>query len=55
MEVHSPVDGVVMVRLASPGSKLVRSGAAESAQVVRIYDPASLQVRVDVPLASSLT
>lgn len=53
MQVRSPVDGVVMVRLASPGSKLVRGGSPESAQVLRIYDPARLQVRVDVPLADA--
>jgi RND family efflux transporter MFP subunit len=53
MLVRAPVDGVVMVRLASPGSKLIIGGPEHSAHVVHIYDPASLQVRVDVPLADA--
>ena len=53
MSVRSPVDGVVMLRLASPGSKLQRAGGETSAHVVHIYDPARLQVRVDVPIADA--
>jgi len=54
MEVRSPIDGVVMNRLVSPGSKLMLSGDnPQSAQVVRLYDPCRLQVRVDVPLVDA--
>jgi RND family efflux transporter MFP subunit len=54
MEVRSPADGIVMQRLAEPGSKLVMNmDDPHSAHVVRLYDPARLQVRVDVPLADA--
>jgi RND family efflux transporter MFP subunit len=54
MEVRSPVDGVVMVRLKAPGSKLMLGGDdPQSAQVLRVYDPRKLQVRVDVPLVDA--
>ncbi len=50
-EVRAPVAGVVAARLVAPGSKLMLdSDMAQSAQVVRIYDPRQLQVRADVPL-----
>ncbi|HYE19843.1 MAG TPA: HlyD family efflux transporter periplasmic adaptor subunit [Tepidisphaeraceae bacterium] len=53
-EVKSPADGVVMRRMVEPGSKVVFGGdVAQSAQVVRLYDPRRLQVRVDVPLADA--
>jgi len=53
MEVRSPVAGVVMRRLATPGSKLMRDGMEHSMHVVHVYDPMHLQVRVDVPLADA--
>ncbi len=54
MTVRSPAHGVVMVRLVEPGSKLMLSmDNPRSAQVVRLYDPQRLQVRVDVPLADA--
>ena len=54
MEVTSPADGVVMARLVAPGSKLMLAGDnTQSAQVLRLYDPKKLQVRVDVPLADA--
>lgn len=54
MEIVSPVEGVVMNRLVEPGSKLMLQGdMARSATVLRLYDPARLQVRVDVPLGSA--
>jgi RND family efflux transporter MFP subunit len=53
MLVRAPVDGVIMRRLASPGSKLTTEGAEHSAHVVHIYDPQRQQVRVDVPLADA--
>jgi RND family efflux transporter MFP subunit len=52
-EVRSAVDGVVMRRLASPGSKVMREGDEHSAHILHLYDPARLQVRVDVPLADA--
>jgi HlyD family secretion protein len=54
MLVRSPADGVVMQRLVEPGAKLVLSGDdPSSSQVLRLYDPRRLQVRVDVPLAAA--
>lgn len=54
MEVRSPASGLVMVRLAEPGSKLMlNADNMQSAQVVRLYDPQRLQVRVDVPLVDA--
>jgi len=54
MEVRCPTAGVVMKRLASPGSKLlITSDDKHSAQVLTLYDPNRLQVRVDVPLADA--
>jgi len=53
-EVRSPVDGVVMQRLVEPGGKLMAvMDDKSSAQVARLYDPAKLQVRVDVPLSEA--
>ncbi len=54
MEIRAPVAGVVMNRLVEPGSKLMlNSNEMQSAQVLRLYDPAHLQVRVDVPLVDA--
>lgn len=61
MEVRSPVSGVVLARLVEPGSRISMGsksgeGAASGAMagaVLRVYDPAKLQVRVDVPLADA--
>lgn len=54
MEVRSPIDGIVMVRMVQPGSKLMlNADMPTSAQVARIYDPKKLQVRVDVPLGDA--
>jgi RND family efflux transporter MFP subunit len=53
-EVRSPADGIVMNRFALPGAKLVMDmDDMHSAHAVMIYDPAKLQVRVDVPLADA--
>ena len=49
MEVRAPAAGVVLARLAQPGSVL--SGASPGHPVCSLYDPASLRVRVDVPQA----
>jgi HlyD family secretion protein len=54
MAVRSTGSGVVMRRLVEPGSKLMlNTDDPRSAQVVRLYDPGRLQVRVDIPLADS--
>ncbi|MHC4991822.1 MAG: efflux RND transporter periplasmic adaptor subunit [Planctomycetota bacterium] len=53
MAVRSPVSGIVMRRLASPGSKLAHEGDEHSSHVVHVYDPRHMQVRVDVPLADA--
>ncbi|MEM9415088.1 MAG: efflux RND transporter periplasmic adaptor subunit [Planctomycetota bacterium] len=54
MTLTSPMDGVVMNRLVAPGDKLVLGGdGMHTAHAVHLYDPGSLQVRVDVPLADA--
>lgn len=54
MEIKCPVDGIVMTRLVQPGSKvMLQTDNPQSAQIVSVYDPARLQVRVDVPLADA--
>jgi HlyD family secretion protein len=54
MEVRSPASGIVMQRMAAPGSKLVMNmDDAHSSHVVLLYDPQKLQVRVDIPLADA--
>jgi RND family efflux transporter MFP subunit len=54
-EVRAPSAGVVLARLVEPGSRASMSGKPDaggmSGTVVRLYDPAKLQVRADVPLA----
>lgn len=53
-EVRSPADGIVMTRLVEPGAKVMLAGDdMRSAYVLRLFDPAKLQVRVDVPLADA--
>jgi len=49
--VRAPADGVVMARLASPG--MVAGDMREGAPLMELYDPASLQVRADVPLSDA--
>ena len=57
MEIRAPSAGVVLARLVEPGSRMSMSatgdGAGMSGTVLRLYDPMSLQVRVDVPLADA--
>lgn len=54
-EIRAPVSGVVMARLVEPGTRLAMDGRGEGmpTAVARLYDPSSLQVRVDVPLADA--
>lgn len=54
MEIRAPGDGVVMSRHVEPGSTMMFNGdSPRSAEAMRLYDPAKLQVRVDVPLADA--
>lgn len=53
-EVKAPVSGFVQRRIKSPGDKvMVGMDDPASAQVLHLYDPSMLQVRVDVPLADA--
>jgi RND family efflux transporter MFP subunit len=54
MTIRSPIDGIVVTRHKSPGDKVMRHmDHPRSATIVSLYDPAQLQVRVDVPLADA--
>lgn len=44
-ELRAPVGGIVLERLATPGSEL----AGEATAALTLYDPTSIRVRVDVP------
>jgi RND family efflux transporter MFP subunit len=49
--IHSPVDGVVQELYAAPGMKrMLAMDGLESATVAKLYQPDSLQARIDVPL-----
>ncbi len=51
--VRSPIDGIIIERLTSPGSVIRFGNGEHSSHVVHLYDPAKLQVRADVPLADA--
>jgi HlyD family secretion protein len=54
LEVKSPAAGVVVERFKEPGSKSMLGMDDEfSATMVSLYDPAKLQVRVDIPLVDA--
>lgn len=54
VEVRAPISGVVLRRLVAPGDKVMLGmDDPRSAHVVHLYDPSSLQVRVDVPLSEA--
>ncbi len=53
MEIRAPADGTVLSRLVEPGSAVAGEGPVGGTPVARLYDPARLQVRVDVPLAAA--
>ncbi len=54
LEVRSDCDGIVVQRFVEPGGKvMLGTDDKHSAQIVSVYDPAHLQVRVDVPLAEA--
>lgn len=49
--IHSPVDGIVQKLYVAPGMKrMLGMDALDSATVAKIYQPESLQARIDVPL-----
>ena len=52
-QVKSPVDGVVIERLTSPGSTIEFGNGTHGAHIVHLYDPNALQVRADIPLAEA--
>jgi RND family efflux transporter MFP subunit len=49
----SPMDGIVIERLVSPGSVIRFGSDVHSSHVAHMYDPTKLQVRADVPLADA--
>jgi len=54
MDVVSPISGFVQRRLKMPGDKVMLGmDDPHSSHIVHLYDPAKLQVRVDVPLADA--
>lgn len=51
MEIRSPIDGIIQKLYVSPGFKrMARMDDPESSTVAKIFDPESLQARIDVPL-----
>ncbi len=54
MIIRSPMTGLVQRRLKMPGDKVMLGmDDRHSSHIVHVYDPAMLQVRVDVPLADA--
>ncbi|MAB83089.1 MAG: hypothetical protein CMJ24_06595 [Phycisphaerae bacterium] len=53
MTVRSPIDGVVVERLTSPGSVIRFGNGEHSSHIVHLYQPEKLQVRADIPLANA--
>ena len=54
MVVRAPIDGIVQRRFKVPGDKVMLGmDSPHSSHIVHLYDPAKLQVRVDVPLADA--
>jgi multidrug efflux pump subunit AcrA (membrane-fusion protein) len=54
MTIHAPITGFVQRRLKVPGDKVMLGmDDAHSAHILHLYDPAKLQVRVDIPLAEA--
>ncbi len=49
--IHSPVDGIIQRLFVSPGTKrIVGMDDPDSATVAKLFQPDSLQARIDVPL-----
>ncbi len=54
MTIRAPISGYVQRRLKLPGDKaMLDADDPHSAHIVHLYDPAKIQVRVDVPLADA--
>lgn len=54
LKVVAPIGGVVLQRMVEPGQRLMPDANNPFAGVVvRLYDPAHLQVRVDIPLSDA--
>ncbi len=54
MVIRAPISGNVQRRLKAPGDKVMAGmDSPYSAHLVHLYDPAKIQVRVDVPLADA--
>lgn len=54
MTIRAPIDGYVQRRLKVPGDKVMLAMDDEhSSHLLHLYDPSSIQVRVDVPLADA--
>ncbi len=52
MTIRAPISGLVQRRLKIPGDKVMLAMDSEhSAHLLHLFDPANIQVRVDVPLA----
>jgi HlyD family secretion protein len=52
--IHSPINGVVLRLLASPGKRLMRQmDAPDSSTALIIFEADKLQARIDVPLADA--
>lgn len=53
-QVKSPAAGIVLIRLVEPGQRVMPDANNPFAGVVvRLYDPAHLQIRVDIPLSDA--
>lgn len=53
-QVHAAMDGIVLKRHVNPGDKrMAQADDSTSAMIVSLYNPANLQVRVDVPIAEA--
>jgi len=51
--VRSPIDGIVIERLISPGSAIRFSNNEHSSHILHLYDPNYLQIRADIPLVDA--
>ena len=52
-QVKSPVSGTVIELLSNPGSAINYGNGAHGSHILHIFDPKSLQVRADIPLADA--
>jgi RND family efflux transporter MFP subunit len=52
-QVRAPIAGVVLRRVAAPGTQLMAGADPDGMHVLHLYDPTKLQARIDVPLADT--